>query len=67
MDNKNMKIKYTEYLDVPGLFENNNTIDDIIADLQNLKEAHPDTSHIDFIYDDGYDYKSSFVEINYYI
>ena len=55
--------KYTERIVLSELFDN--SLDEVIKQLQNLKDSHPNAEYIYVNYDVGYDYESPSITVEY--
>lgn len=56
--------KYTERIELSDLF-NDTTLDDVIEELQKLKNSHPNTEKIYVDFDCGYEYEGPCITIEY--
>lgn len=56
--------KYTERIELSDLFDDT-TLDDVIEELQKLKNLHPNTEKIYVNFDYGYEYEGPYITIEY--
>lgn len=56
--------KHTKRVELSDLFDNT-TLDDVIEELQKLKNSHPNTEKIYVNFDYGYEYEGPYITIEY--
>lgn len=56
--------KYIERIELSDLFEDT-TLDEVLEELQNLKDSHPNAEKIYVDFDYGYEYEGPSITVEY--